>query len=496
MSNPLSPTLAFLVEYLDLPAATGLPDARWETFQLRHLNNTSLLAITNKSRQVGWSWLAASEAVGVGCVVPRTTSIFVSINQDEAGEKIRYAKSVIEALDPDVRPKLVIDNRLELEFANGSRLISHPCRPVRGKARARVYLDEFAHYANDRQIYQSAVPVISKGGCIRIGSSPLGAGGMFWEIYSQQIKPYPGYIRDAITWWAVLALCTDVRQASQQAPGMTTEERVHRFGSPRLAEIYDNMPLDDFQQEYECAWVDESTAWIDWDLLRRNQALSQEGNLFYLRARTPDAAMQAVDDLAAAIRDGRCEPVLVGGGDIGRRHDTTDIVLLGKSTTGQLPYRLGITLDRQEFDVQAAVLDKIMSTLPIAQMLIDQNGIGMQLVESAVRRWGFRVQPAEFTNPNKELWAVEAKVRFQRGEVPIPTDRDFVYQVHSIKKKVTAAKNAVFDCDASEKHHADQFWAYALAVWAAKPATAADEWLAAIQQRQQKPQQQQRRLNR
>lgn len=471
---------AFLIQHLDLPTATGLPDARWESFQLGHLNNSRLLEIATKSRQVGWSWLAAAEATGYGCVVPRTTSIFVSINLDEAGEKIRYAKGVIEGLDPEVRPKLVIDNRLELEFANGSRLISHPCRPVRGKARARVYLDEFAHYAHDREIYQSAVPVISKGGVIRIGSSPLGASGMFWEIYSQSLKPYPGYNRRAIPWWSVIALCKDVRLARQIAGSLTTDERVRAFGSDRLVEIYENMPLADFQQEYECAWVDESVAWIDWDLIRLNQSLDQSGGLVYRLAKTPDEAMTAIDDIARLVQEGQVEPIFGGGMDIGRRKDMTEITLVGKSTTGQLPFRLGISLDRIAFDVQTSVLDKVMERLPVYPMLIDGYGLGMQLAESAIRKWGARVQDAQFTNANKEIWATEVKVAFQRGNVPIPTDRDIAYQVHSIKRKFTASKNAIFDCEANEKHHADKFWSLALAIWAAHTSGDAEAWVGAL----------------
>ena len=56
-SNPsINPRLAFLVEHLDLPEATGDPDASWEVFQLKHLNNASLFAITDKTRQGGFSF--------------------------------------------------------------------------------------------------------------------------------------------------------------------------------------------------------------------------------------------------------------------------------------------------------------------------------------------------------------------------------------------------------------------------------------------------------
>lgn len=464
----LTPTLAFLVEYLNLPEAVGDPDARWETFQLKHLNNYSLLAIELKSRQVGWSWLAAAEAVAHGAIEKRATSIFVSINQEEAAEKIRYALQIIEALDREAKPKLIKNNALSLEFQNGSRLMSHPCRPVRGKAKARVYLDEFAHYPNDKEIYQSALPVITKGGSIRMGSSPMGARGKFWEIYTESMQKYPGYIRDAIPWWSVGAMCKDTDTANEIASELTTDERVYAFGTDRLVQIYENMVLEDFQQEYECAWLDETVSWIDWDLIKRNQVLASEEKLISFRAKGVDAAMQIIDTTMRSSIDGHIEQTFVGGMDIGRTRDTTEIILLGKnSNVNALPYRMHITLDRVEFEEQKAVATKLLEVMPITRFLIDRNGIGMQLAEKLMT-----VSPAAegvtFTNDSKELWAVEAKLRAQRAEVPLPLDRELSYQIHSIRKKVTAAKNSVYDNDANEKHHADMFWAWALAIWAGK----------------------------
>lgn len=470
--NDLSTRAWFLVEYLDLPEATGDPDARWEPFQIAHLNNSALLGIARKSRQAGWSWLTAAEAVAESCLVPRSTSVFVSVNLAEATEKIRYGRSVIEALDPDVRPRLVIDNRLEVELSNGSRLISHANRPPRGKARANLYLDEFAHYPRDREIYTAALPGAAKGGRLRIGSSPLGASGMFWEICEQKIRPYPGYRRSAVPWWLVQALCKDVAGARKLAAYMTPEERVRLFGNPRLIEIFDNLILEDFQQEFECAWVDETTAWITWDEIKRNQLLAEAGQLWHRQARGVEAALAAIEETALAIKEGKIEPALAAGGDVGRKHDLTEAVFLGKATTGQLPYRLGISLSNVEFDDQRAVFRKALDTLPITKLLIDETGIGMQLAEQLSKQYAPRVEGVTFTNPTKELLAVELKVQMQRGHVPIPLERELSYQIHSIKKKVTAAKNVVFDTAVNEQHHADKFWALALATWAAQAKSA------------------------
>lgn len=464
--NGFSPTLAFLVEYLDLPEAVGDPDARWETFQLKHLNNPSLLSIELKARQVGWSWLAAAEAVASACLEKRTPHIFVSINQEEAAEKIRYAKQIIEALDRDVRPRLVKDNTFFLEFPNGSRLISHPCRPLRGKAKAKIYLDEFAHYPKDKMIYQSAVPALTKGGFIRIGSSPLGARGMFWEIYSETLRKYPGYVRNLIPWWQVVAMCKDVAAATNEAPALPTEDRVYKFGTDRLIQIFENVPLEDFQQEYECAWLDESISWIDWDLIKRNQTLAQDEKLTYFRSRTVDAAFQAIRDLMREVAEGRIEDAFTAGMDVGRTKDTTEIIVLGRNRQmNALPYRLHITLDRVEFEDQLAVGKHLLSSVPITAMLIDRNGIGMNLAEKLSQLYP-QAQGYDFTGPSKELLAIETKLRFQRAEVPIPLDRDLAYQIHSIRRKVTAAKNNTYDTEGNEKHHADMFWALALGIWA------------------------------
>ncbi len=118
--------------------------------------------------------------------------------------------------------------------------------------------------------------------------------------------------------------------------------------------------------------------------------------------------------------------------------------------------------------------EQIIRRLPFSQVLVDENGIGAQLAEN-LRRTG-RAQGVTFTNPSKELWAVEARIQAERVNAPLPTDRDIAYQLHSIKKTTTAAKNNVFDTERNEKHHADKFWAWALALWTRKEKKKKAKW--------------------
>lgn len=464
MIPALTAKAAFAQECIDLQEAAQAANAIWEAHQVEFLNTTDRFSIDTKARQIAWSFTAALDAVCDGKTVPDTPHIFVSITLDEAREKIRYARYIIEAIEPSQRPVLVRDSQTELEFDNGSRLISHPCRPPRGKARARIYLDEMAHYKSglDREIYTAALPATVRGdGYIRIGSSPLGASGLFWEIATESMRRYPGYKRRVIPWWHVRHLCKDVETAKRVAPGLLTEQRVYAFGTDALIAIYENSFLEDFQQEHECAWIDEATAWITWEVIQQNQ---DEKHLWW-HAKNVDDAYHMLAEVQTAIAKAQIEQVFVGGIDVGRVRDLTEFVIVGRGQRGELPLRFCISLDNVEFDNQQALFWRIITGLPFTAVLIDQNGIGMQLAENLSRTG--RAVGIDFTGPNKELFAVEARIQAERGKTPLPPDRDLAYQIHSIKKTTTAAKFNRFDTERNEKHHADKFWGWALAIFAA-----------------------------
>ena len=128
-----------------------------------------------------------------------------------------------------------------------------------------------------------------------------------------------------------------------------------------------------------------------------------------------------------------------------------------------MPLRFSVSLAGVEFEEQQRCLWSIITRLPFTTVLIDRNGLGMQLAES-LERTG-RAYGVNFTNETKELFAVEARIQAERGNTPIPTDRDLSYQIHSIKRLASATLNR-YDCERNAKHHADKFWAWALAIYA------------------------------
>lgn len=454
----------YLTANLDLEAASGVPGAKWEPFQIAHLDDEGTFRIENKSRQIAWSWLIAAEAL-TDAILTGRSSLFVSINMAEAQEKIRYARAAYESLLVKA-PAIVGESKTHIQLDNGARLLSLPSRPPRGKARHNVYLDEFAHLQRPRDVYTAALPIISKGGRLRIGSTPFGPQGMFWEIFTQNLQPYPGYARAFTPWWMVQSMCVDVRAARHRAPLMPQHERVAAFGTDRLKILFANMLADDFAQEYEGNFADSGNSWITF----AEWASVQDADLRYVGTEALgnniDGALELVARLVDDVRAERIERTLTVGMDVGRKHDASELYICGLSTTGTIPVRASITMRKTPFDAQLLVVRRVLDALPVTRMLIDQSGLGMQLAEQLEAYYPGKVEGVTFNNADKITWAVEARMLVQKKKVSVPVDRSLAYQVASVKR-IQAGNSVIFDAERTDEHHADKFWAWALATYAA-----------------------------
>ena len=266
-------------------------------YQKAHLADPSKFRVREKARGVGFSFVCAAEALAIAHLRDEYTAIFVSMNLEEAVEKIRYANQLFESMPLKWRKRKVIDNRTSIEFEDDAgrhraRLISHPCKDPRGKHKADVYLDEFAHYGKkQRSIYVASVPIVSRGnGRLTIGSTPLASGDLFHDIMREEQRKYPMFSRQSIPWWMCPDLCVDVTVAKREAPEMDTAERVERFAQPPLVDIFHSLDVAEFQQEYELAFADESQAYFPYELIFGcvSDDLTPAGGIErLLRARSP-----------------------------------------------------------------------------------------------------------------------------------------------------------------------------------------------------------------
>ncbi len=445
--------------------AEGFIQSRTETdgkptrlagYQIGHLRDRSKFRAREKARGVGFSFVCAAEALAKAHIRDNYTAIFVSMNLEEAVEKIRYANLLYETIPLKWRKKKVVDNRTSIEFVDSagrgrSRLISHPCKDPRGKHKADVYLDEFAHYGHkQRAIYVASVPIVSRGnGQLTIGSTPLAVGDLFHEIVRQEGKKYPMFSRMSVPWWLCDALCTDVVAAQAEASAMDTDERVERFAQPSLADIFHSLDVSEFQQEYELAFLDESQTYFPYDLIF--SCVADE-----LR---PCEGVERILDTTKGD--------LYAGFDVGRTRNTSELIVLERKPK-RLIYRYGRSFDRSRFQDQEASLRKMMSrSRRFKRLCIDRHGIGMNLAENLRTEFRSRVEGVALIGQIKETLAVDLHIVFENEEVSIPRDRELISQIHSIKKTATDAGYSRYDTEKNEKHHADRYWALALAVHAA-----------------------------
>lgn len=424
-----------------------------EPYQVAFLENRGRFRWVTKSRQVGFSWLIALEALARCHLRERHTAVFVSYNLDDAKEKILTARQFHEELPLAYQKRLVVDSKTELAFeSNGaaksiSRILSHPSKAPRGK-KGDIYLDELAHYVNDREVYGGSTALIlrSHGQCSGC-STPLGRRGIFWEIATEELRRYPHHRRQEVPWWLCRFFCQDVAAAADLAPGMPTEQRVQEFGRPELVEQFDSLPLEDFQQEFENAFVDETYSFFPYELILPV---------------TVDHLPLASDFDEVPRPDGR----LVAGFDVGRWRDSSELAVF-EEKDGAFSCRLLRTYDRVPFREQEADLRRMLDVLPIARLSVDRGGIGANMAENLSADFPGVVVEEDFTNESKERWATDFKILLQHRNVTLPRDRDLIGQVHSIKRRVLPSGKVSFEAErprgSGGRGHGDRFWAMALA---------------------------------
>lgn len=443
---------AFLLDFLDLAKAADDADALYNAMQIALWNtpDKQIVRVDNKARQLGWSWAAAADAVAAGVLHPNTTSIFVSYNQDEAAEKIVYAKRIIGALHPSVRPKLVDDNKTFLTLDNGSRLISHPCKPPRGKGKPRVYLDEMAFYGGqDADIYRAAVGALGRGGVIRIGSTPRPVG-KFRELAEGQ-PDADGAVKTTRAvgewpWWFAPHLCHSMAGAALNAAAHTTEERVQMYGTARLVTLYDEYletgDLGGFQQEYECAFVSATSGLIGWDWIRGAQHDYEIGHV-------PEGGIVTI------------------GADFARAQDQTALVTIhynaGYFTLLDIEWMRGAQAPEQ-----AARLVALASKYSPWRIYGDiTDGFGRAVIDMVKQSCPF-ADGIAFTKTAKEEMVAATSAAFYNRRITIPRDqRMLADDIASVRKVQNLSGHTSYESPRNSKGHADSFWALALALMAA-----------------------------
>lgn len=310
----------------------------------------------------------------------------------------------------------------EVHFPNGSRVVALSASPdsARGFG-GNLLLDEFAFHKDSRAIWGSAFPVAARGNHkIRVISTPNGKGNKFYELMTTAEN---GWSKHHV----------DIYEAVKQGLDVNVDELRQGMADQ-----------DKWAQEFELAWLDEASAWLDYDLI------------------------SACELIGAGVPEGYTGGMCFVGVDIAARNDLFVIVVL--ELVGEvLVAREIIARKRISFAEQDRLLDEVMRRYRVVRLAMDQTGMGEKPVEDAKARHGTeRVQGVLFSSASKLDMATRLKESMQDRKTRIPAgDPVLRADLHSIKSQVgvTGIRRLVADGDSDG--HADRFWALALAVSAA-----------------------------
>lgn len=423
-------------------------------YQYAMVTNPARFQLIAKARQIGGSYGLAAKALVRGLLRDGHDSVFVSYNLEDAKEKIIYVRELYDEIPLRYRKALKEDTQKTVSFeslnakSRPSRIRSLPSKAPRG-SHGDIYLDEFAHYREDRKIYKGSTAVIIRGDSqFILCSTPLGRRGMFWEISTQELKKYPAYTRQYIPWWLCPEFCIDPKMAAMAAPRLATQERVEAFGTKALKQQFESLDLEDFQQEYELRFVDESTAYFPYELILGNTTVDP-------------------DDLWESISDVQTPPTgkLKAGFDIGRKRHVSVFCIVEENKMKVNTVRHINIMQKMEFQMQENLVAQFMEALPITPLYVDQTGLGMQMAESLSKRFPNRVIRENFNVGNKVRWCGDFKIGLERKMIKLPKRRDVVSHIHAIRRKISQHGNVIFDVDSTDRSagHADIFWSLALA---------------------------------
>lgn len=402
------------------------------SYQRKYLQDKSRFKVGMFSRQTGKTFTTTLEAV-LDCLEAEAQGrvskwTILSVSEPRAKDALDdgvklHLNAMRTAFEYLEVPFNADEKSYEVRFPGGSRIRAIASKPSTARGMSEnLILDEFAHHADNRAIWTALFPVISKPGLkLRVISTPNGKGEKFYELITapEMAKTFSRHV-------------VDIYQAVEDGLPRDIEELKAGINDP-----------DAWAQEYECRFVDASTAWLTFDLI------------------------DSCEDDDAGI------PELYEGGycylgvDFGRKRDLTTLYIF-ELVGDVLWMRESVELFRTPWHQQKEEIARLFKTYRILRAALDESGMGSEPVEWSQYQFGHsRVEGVYFTSTRKLDMATALKNRMQDRKVRLPRNRDLRNDLHSVTKTIGPTGAPRLSAPRENGSHADRFWACALAVSAA-----------------------------
>jgi hypothetical protein len=217
-----------------------------DPWQAQFLRDQSPRRTILACRRSGKSTAAAVDTL-VHCLTrPKALALVFSPTRRQSQEFVRSCLDFDQALGRPIAR--VRDNLSEVEWANGSRLLSLPDaqRGVVGFTPTRIVIDEASRVSD--VLYKSVRPMLALGAGLLTLSTPFGKRGWFFDTWSSDNR------LSLFKWWRVTA---------EKCPRITSE-----FLAEELMELGERW----FRQEWMCSFEDSIDAVFSQDVIEGARA--------------------------------------------------------------------------------------------------------------------------------------------------------------------------------------------------------------------------------
>ena len=387
---------------------------KYQSDYAKYLDNFD---VTNKSRQIGFSSAIAWKSIK-RCLSGNIDQLLVSSSQRQANKLMSYVETVLRNVYFPLGIKLRKDTATQKTFPNGKSIYCFPSKPetVRGFP-GDVRIDEFALHKDDKKMFEALLPSITSN-CkyqLSICSTPLGQNNMFHDIMVNEIK-YPDFLRTTITCYDAIRMGCNMN----------------------LEIIKRNFDEESFKQEYECEFVDESTSFFPYELLK--------------------SCIEEYTEIKG---------VSFIGVDIGRTSDKTGIATVTESKDKFYLNGLEV-LSNKDFDTQKFTIKQIYQNYSANGLFVDKGAVGYQIAEELEKELYNAV--GVFTNQVNFMKDVVTftKKLMEQGKFKFREDRDLINDFHKVKKVITPSNNISFKIERDKTGHGDRAISTMLALYGFK----------------------------
>jgi len=216
------------------------------------------LSIALLSRQMGKTTTAAGYLLCEAIFKKDQTILITSNKLSGAKEVIDRIRKMYMSMPDFLKPKMDLDNKTELGFTNGSKIVARATTKDAGVGLSIsiLYMDELSRVPNNicEEFFEAIMPVVSTGGKVIITSTPKGDSNMFYYLW-----------RDAY-----------IRKKSDYKP-IYIHWSEHPDRTPEWAVTERRRMKDDakWEQEFECSFLSNASTIIDLKLLDKLKTLTR-----------------------------------------------------------------------------------------------------------------------------------------------------------------------------------------------------------------------------